>query len=114
MPPSLFSANGERGEKDSVKTAHRVKLTLLVWYLMVPPTLIHNSLPVDLRAPLSEWRLFSTFESAAECEQGLIAFYNAAKSELIKNEGNESDRIRYYQLENSQCIANGDLRLKLK
>ena len=36
------------------------------WYLMVPPPLLHGNPPVDLEAPLSNWRLFSMHESAAE------------------------------------------------
>jgi len=46
--------------------------------------------------------------------QGLVAFYKAAKAELLAKPGDESDRIRFYQLENSQCIASDDARLKEK
>ncbi len=53
-------------------------------------------------------------KSAAECEQGLVAFYKLAKKELRANPANEGDRIQYYQLESSQCVASDDPRLKEK
>jgi hypothetical protein len=93
---------------------HAAALALIGWYLMVPPPVVHNRLPVDLEAPLSDWRLFSTHDSAAECMQGLVAFYKAAKAELRANPGDDSDRTRFYQLENSQCVASDDARLKKK
>ena len=93
---------------------HHATLSLVGWLLMVPPSVVHNRLPVDLEVPLSKWRIFSTHDSAAECEQGLVAFYKVAKAELVANPANESDRIQFYQLENAQCIASDDPRLKWK
>jgi hypothetical protein len=46
--------------------------------------------------------------------QGLVAFYKAAKAELLANPGDDSDRTQFYQLENSQCVASDDARLKQK
>jgi hypothetical protein len=97
-----------------MKPRHATALVLVGWYLMVPPAVLHNRLPVDLAAPLSEWRLFSTHSSAAECEKGLVTFYKAAQAELVANPANEGDRIQFYQLENSQCIASDDPRLQEK
>jgi hypothetical protein len=97
-----------------MKPSHAAALVLTGWYLMVPPPLLHGSPPVDIEAPLSKWRLFSMHESAAECEQGLVAFYKLAKKELRANPANEGDRIQYYQLESSQCVASDDQRLKEK
>ena len=95
-----------------VKTCHAAALALVGWYLMVPPPVPHSSVPVDLDAPLSKWRFFSSHDSAAQCEQGLVAFYKLAKTELAANPADERDRIQFYQLENSQCIASDDPRLK--
>jgi hypothetical protein len=81
---------------------------------MLPPPLLHFSPLVDLDAPLSEWRLFSEHDSAAECEQGLVAFYKSAMAELVANPADEVDRIRFYQVESSQCVASDDPRLKEK
>jgi hypothetical protein len=36
------------------------------------------------------------------------AFYKVAKAELLATPGDDSDRTRFYQLENSQCIASDD------
>jgi hypothetical protein len=93
---------------------HAAALALVGWYLMVPPPVIHSSVPVDLDAPLSKWGIFSAHDSAAECEQGLVAFYKLAKTELLANPSDERDRIRFYQLESSQCVASDDPRLKEK
>ena len=87
-------------------------LTLVGWILIVPPSVIHGRVPVDLTAPLSKWSYFSMHDSAAECEKGLVAFYKAAKAELIANPADERDRIQFYQLENSQCVTSDDPRLK--
>jgi len=93
---------------------HASAVALMGWYLIVPPLVIHNRLPVDLAAPLSEWKVFSMHDSAADCEKGLLAFYKAAQAELIANPASESDRIRYYQLQNSQCFASEDPLLQGK
>jgi hypothetical protein len=97
-----------------VKPRHAAALALVGWYLMVPPPVIHSSVPVDTDAPLSKWGIFSAHDSAADCEQTLVAFYKLAKTELVANPADERYRIRFYQLESSQCIANDDPRLKEK
>jgi hypothetical protein len=97
-----------------MKTGCVAGLSLVAWYLLVPPSVRRSSPPVDLDAPLSKWSLFSVHDSAAECEQGLVAFYKVAKTELVANPADERDRIQFYQLENSQCIASDDPRLSQK
>ena len=47
---------------------------------------------VDTDAPLSKWGIFSSHDSAAECEQGLVAFYKVAKTELVANPADERER----------------------
>ena len=89
----------------AMKLRHAAALALVVWYLIVPPLVIHSSVPVDLDAPLSKWGIFSSHNSAADCEQTLVAFYKLAKTELVANPADESYRVRFYQLESSQCIA---------
>ena len=44
----------------------------------------------------------------------MVAFYKVAKTELVANPADERDRIQFYQLENSQCVASDDPRLKKK
>ena len=97
-----------------MKPRHAAALALITWYLMVPPPLLHGNPPVILEAPLSKWGIFSMHESAAECEKGLVAFYKSAKAELIANPADEGDRIQFYQLESSQCVASDDPRLNDK
>jgi hypothetical protein len=93
---------------------HAAALALVGWYLMVPPPVLHSSVPVDLDAPLSKWRIFSSHDSAAECERALVAFYKVSKTELATNPADERDRTQFYQLENSQCVASDDRSLKEK
>jgi hypothetical protein len=80
-----FGLSGASARWQNMKSRHAAALALAGWYLMVPPPLLHGNPPVDLDAPLSEWRLFSMHKSAAECEKGLVAFYKLAKAELIAN-----------------------------
>lgn len=101
--------------KSSPRTLRQAPaLALVGWYLMVPPPVIHSSVPVDLDAPLSKWTVFSVHDSAVECERGLVAFDKVAKTELVANPSDERNRIQFYQLESSQCIASDDPRLKGK
>ena len=65
-----------------MKPRHAAALALVGWYLMVPPPVIHSSVPVDTDAPLSKWGIFSAHDSAADCEQTLVTFYKLAKTEL--------------------------------
>jgi hypothetical protein len=81
---------------------------------MVPPAVLHSSVPVDLDGPLSKWRIFSSHDGATQCEQGLVAFYKVARTELSANPADERDRTQFYQLENSQCVASDDPLLKEK
>src|ERR1700730_14398252 len=73
-----------------MKPGHAAALALVGWYLMVPPPVLHSSVPVDSDAPLSKWRIFSIHDSAAECEQGLVAFHKVARQNwpqtLLTNE----------------------------
>jgi hypothetical protein len=97
-----------------MKVSHVAALGLVGWYLIVAPPVIHSSVPVNLDAPLSEWRIFSAHDSAADCERTLVTFYKLAKTELVANPADERYRIRFYQLESSQCIASDDPLLKEK
>jgi hypothetical protein len=81
-----------------MKPRHAAELALVGWYLMVPPPVLHGNPPVDLEAPLSKWTLFSMYDSAAECEKGLAAFYKLAKGRtertLMKRTGYNSTSSR--------------------
>jgi hypothetical protein len=97
-----------------MKTRHAAVLALVGWYLMVPPPVIHSSVPVDLDAPLSKWGFFLHTIAQPNVSKALVAFYKLAKTELLANPSDERDRIGFYQLESSQCIASDDPRLKEK
>jgi hypothetical protein len=49
-----------------MRLRHAAALALVGWYLMVPPT---TDGKIDNSAPLSQWDIRSSFDSAATCEQ---------------------------------------------
>lgn len=55
---------------------HAAALALAVWYLMVPPPILHGNPPVDLEAPLSRCT------RAQPNVRKAWSFYKLAKAEL--------------------------------
>jgi len=55
----------------SMNLRHAAALTLVGWYLMLPPM---NKGSVDPYAPLSEWEVIGSSESASECEEAAEKF----------------------------------------
>jgi hypothetical protein len=49
--------------------SHSLTLTLLSWYLILPPTNQKNGTPVAADAPLREWDRTQQFGTAAACEE---------------------------------------------
>jgi hypothetical protein len=91
---------------------HAAALALVGWYLMVPPPQFHSRMPVDPDAPLSKWTVFSSYDSAAECNRDWLEHSKLAKTKLAANPSDEKARIEFHQLMSSQCIATDDPRLK--
>lgn len=50
-----------------MKPCHAAALALVSWYLMLPPVASDGRIQKD--APLSQWYIFSNFETKAECEK---------------------------------------------
>jgi hypothetical protein len=106
---------------------HAAALALVGWYLMVPPTaneVLGLSDPAEdlvaLRAPLSEWFLSHSFDTAQECQRVREKKYNErsrAMHDLLKSEGHPDDGPRAQIVAQQmwyQCIATDDPRLKEK
>jgi hypothetical protein len=43
-------------------------LTLVAWYLMLPP-LVDAPYKVDTEAPLTSWKVYQTFKTGEECRE---------------------------------------------
>jgi hypothetical protein len=59
---------------ESMKPGHAAALALVGWYLMVPPLSpdrTHNN-----QAPISQWTIFDSFDTAAECSDSLLRQYD--------------------------------------
>jgi hypothetical protein len=87
---------------------HGFTLTLIAWYLMVPPSLFNSTITVDLDAPLSKWSVYSVFDSAHECQYGKIDAYLHVKQQVQAHPENRKLRILWDQITESQCIASHD------
>jgi len=51
-----------------MKANHIIGLTLVAWYLMVPP-LVNEPYKIDTEAPLSSWKVYQTFNAEEECKK---------------------------------------------
>jgi hypothetical protein len=51
-----------------MKPRHAVALALIGWYLMTPPII---GVVVTAHAPLRQWRIVKSYDSAGECEKDL-------------------------------------------
>ena len=94
---------------------------------MMPPTADEVLGPSDpaedlvaLRAPLSEWFLSESFDTAQECQRVREKKYNEGSSamhDLLKSERHPDDGPRAQYIAQQtwyQCIASDDPRLKGK
>ena len=86
---------------------HTAALALVGWYLMMPPSMRDRPLEEpripDLSAPLAQWTIRFSYDSAGDCERGLSVLMDNAKSNGEK---------RFASVAN--CIATDDPRLRQK
>ena len=93
---------------------HAPALALVGWYLMVPP--IQGNSETDagviLGAPISEWNIESSYDTASECEKGLAQLKQDAEQQTFYAGVSELDK-RNFKLsrESAHCIATDDPRL---
>lgn len=88
---------------------HVVALTLVGWYLMVPPW-------NEPKYPLSQWAIFKTFDTATDCEKekdAEVSWATAAAKQgkgIVHHTQNGGDLL--FDGTAAQCIATDDPRLK--
>jgi len=58
-----------------MKSRHAAALALVGWYLMIPPMGLH--VEVEYNAPLSQWDMMGSFDSADECEKAYQQYNEA-------------------------------------
>ena len=78
----------------SMKLQHCAGLTLIAWYLMLPPPdMIGRRL---LFEPLSDWKLIDEFDSQSECRQ--------MRAKLI-------EQMPLTEIDTARCVSSNDPRL---
>ena len=93
---------------------HAAALALVGWYLMVPPT--SSKLTPDgghypnPSAPISEWNLHSSYDSAKECEKAADEMRDKFSPLLRKGKSDFESGGEWMQ--SIHCIASDDPRLK--
>jgi hypothetical protein len=105
-----------------MKTRHATALTIVVWYLMIPPIGADNK--VDAHAPLLQWRKGVSFNSQKECDDSLKdaiqnpmtpAEYQAAAKATRKAKMKPLSMAEMAKrTAESLCVAVDDPRLKKK
>jgi hypothetical protein len=87
---------------------HAAVLALVGWYLMVPPALIWKKKAMDApdnNAPLSKWQIYSSHDSAKECEKAARVLRESYKAK------HDNGELWGWSI---NCIATDDPRLKCK
>jgi hypothetical protein len=85
---------------------HNARALILVgWYLMLPPLSSLNPRARNGSAPLSEWSLIGSFDSADECDDMRYKL-------MMKESPSLTQEDRKVDLLSAQCISTDDPRLK--
>jgi hypothetical protein len=104
-----------------MKLRHAAALALVGWYLMLPPEQYskeHDRMFPDEDAPISQWEIIGSFDTAAQCktasEQAFSQAGERAREEKRKNPRSkisEEEYDRFYFSDGGNCIATDDPRL---
>ena len=108
-----------------MKPRHAAALALVVWYLMMPPTVTMNSNGPDLSAPLSKWVTGEEMNTLSMCEKKrkkniflehnpyflFQQYTDAEKSARPKGYVFNIAKIQEFA-DTQKCIASDDPRLK--
>ncbi len=90
-----------------MKLRHAATLVLaLGWYLMVPPVNQNGDYYADSKAPLGQWTIRASYDSARKCEKAR----NKLKAEMSKPHGHLGTVSSYLTM--ATCVASDDPRLK--
>jgi hypothetical protein len=102
-----------------MKPRHAAALALVGWYLMAPPLYKNGKHYIVVRdAPISHWKIDESFDSAAECQQGILDNVRSmrnvaiAAGECSATPGTECNSVLLKRSTLAECIATDDPRLK--
>ncbi len=84
-----------------MKICHAAALTLVGWYLLMPPWYLNKREP-SWDAPISDWRINQSFDAADECEE--------VRTYVKKNI--DATTIAGRRAKASVCVSTDDPRLK--
>jgi hypothetical protein len=90
-----------------VNARHAAALTLVGWYLMMPPKIAGH---YRLNAPLSQWTHVSSYDSADDCEN----LVTTGKLIWESNPKAMADAEQTKAMAETQCVSTDDPRLKDK
>jgi hypothetical protein len=88
---------------------HIVALTLVAWYLMVPP-LVNAPYKIDTEVPLTNWKVYQTFNTQEECKKS----QSSAKAKYQHTATAQSGTIQRgsrafaLQMEFAECVSSDD------
>ena len=110
------SARVGRTTYGSMRSRHAAALALVGWYLMVAPSSRHFAFVPS--APLPQWRLAGSFDTAAQCMKVRSKFIDRA-TDKVHPLGPDREALEYAGTRESvatifKCIASDDPRLKEK
>src|SRR5215469_1407595 len=107
------TARASRLNKGVMKTRYAAALALVVWRLMIPSA---GSNAILIAAPLSEWTLSSSYDSAESCESVLTALKTDAFTQAQYDCLSDRSRANLCHADvattNSECVSTDDPRLK--
>ena len=97
-----------------MKSYHAAALSLMAWYLMVPPT-IPDTHRVNKSAPLSQWTIRRSFPRNEGCEEAKHRVIQMGEANQAEHAGT-GRRHQMTELEcvlcQAQCVEDSDPRLK--
>ena len=96
-----------------MKTHYAAAFGLVVWHLMIPSG---SPRAVLVAAPLSEWTLSTSYDSAENCESVLIELKNdaftQAQYDCLSDRSQANSCLADLARTSSQCVSADDPRLK--
>jgi hypothetical protein len=92
-----------------MKHNYFVALTLVVWYMMMPP-LVDAPYKIDTEAPLTSWKVYQKFSAADECKKSLSSAQSRYKPTATAPSGTIKRGTRAFALQMvfAQCIRSDD------
>ena len=89
-----------------------VAMTLLGWYVLIPPT--NGNLTLNLNAPLARWIKYKSFESLHDCVLGAAELTQRGAGDRNIRPGLEFTNLRLRQFGEALCVSDTDPRLAEK